>query len=197
MKTAAPAILRKSRGTISQRLDCRCQAALAFGRVASRWGPIGIWFSDHGVLRLAFLRHHRAIQDQAETGVPPPPQCEWQRSTLGAMEAWLSGRSVNLQEIPVDFTGLSHFQVQVLEACRTIPRGSTASYKELATWVGRPRAARAVGNVMRTNPVPLIVPCHRVIRCDGDLGGYSGPGGVALKKQLLEWEQGWPHVARL
>ncbi|MCS6975651.1 MAG: methylated-DNA--[protein]-cysteine S-methyltransferase [Gemmatales bacterium] len=112
----------------------------------------------------------------------------WQRRTLELLERYFSGEMTALDEIPVDYRGLSVFRRRVMEACRAIPSGSTATYRQLAEAVGHPKAARAVGGVMRTNPVPLIVPCHRVIRCDGNLGGYSGPGGVVLKRRLLELE---------
>ncbi|MEM3031066.1 MAG: MGMT family protein [Candidatus Micrarchaeia archaeon] len=69
-----------------------------------------------------------------------------------------------------------------------IPKGKTASYAEIAKRVGRPKAARAVGNALAKNPFPLLIPCHRVIRSDGSAGGYSRKGGSAKKKKLLERE---------
>ena len=82
------------------------------------------------------------------------------------------------------------FRGEVLAALETVPYGETVSYGELAGMAGRPLASRAVGTAMATNPLPLVVPCHRVIAAGGRLGGY-GPG-PALKVQLLELEGGWP-----
>jgi methylated-DNA-[protein]-cysteine S-methyltransferase len=78
------------------------------------------------------------------------------------------------------------FQQSVWAALRTIPYGTTASYAEVAELVGRPRAFRAVGQANGANPIPIIVPCHRVIAAGGGLGGYSG--GLGVKMQLLAVE---------
>jgi methylated-DNA-[protein]-cysteine S-methyltransferase len=80
------------------------------------------------------------------------------------------------------------FQQQVLEACRAVGYGQRASYGDLARRAGRPGAARAVGQVMATNQVPLIVPCHRIVASGGALGGYSAASGVTLKQRLLDLE---------
>lgn len=89
------------------------------------------------------------------------------------------------------------FQQKVLHACRQIPRGETRSYQELAEKVGSPKAARAVGQVMASNCFPLFIPCHRVVATGSKLGGFSAPGGVDTKRQLLAWEAGrnWPSKA--
>ena len=76
----------------------------------------------------------------------------------------------------------------MIEACQRIPRGETLSYGELAAKVGNPGAARAVGTVMSSNPLPLVIPCHRVLGAGGCLGGYSARQGVAMKRRLLEME---------
>jgi O-6-methylguanine DNA methyltransferase len=83
---------------------------------------------------------------------------------------------------------LTKFQQAVLLACSSIPAGKTKTYSQLATSIGRPRAARAVGNALAINPFAPLIPCHRVIRSDGKLGGYSGKGGAKTKRRLLERE---------
>lgn len=85
----------------------------------------------------------------------------------------------------IDLTGLNltDFQQRVLLACHKIPRGLVSSYGTLAAWVGCPQGARAVGIVMAANPLPLLIPCHRVVRSAGRLGDFGG--GVAMKKALL------------
>ncbi len=77
------------------------------------------------------------------------------------------------------------FQKQVWEEIKKIPRGSVKTYKEIACILGKPNSSRAVANACAQNPLIIKIPCHRVIRSDGFLGGYSGKGGVEKKKQLL------------
>ena len=79
------------------------------------------------------------------------------------------------------------FQVQVLEALRGIPYGETRTYRDIAEAVGRPKAVRAVGNANGRNPLPIVIPCHRVIGSDGSLTGFGG--GIEAKRYLLELEQ--------
>lgn len=101
------------------------------------------------------------------------------------LDAYFSGRRVDFME-PIDWLEGTVFQRSVWEALRKIPYGETRSYKELAQAVGRSQGYRAVGQAVGSNPIPLIVPCHRVINADGSLGGFGG--GLALKRQLLELE---------
>ena len=80
------------------------------------------------------------------------------------------------------------FQLKVWAYLRKIPRGSVKTYSQVAKAIGKPRAVRAVANAIGKNPYAPIIPCHRVIRLDGSLGGYSGKGGVKTKKLLLKRE---------
>ena len=80
------------------------------------------------------------------------------------------------------------FQILVWEALKTIPRGETRTYTEIAQQIGRPKAVRAVANAIGKNPYAPEIPCHRVVRTDGSLGGYSGPGGIETKIRLLREE---------
>jgi len=80
------------------------------------------------------------------------------------------------------------FQQLVWNEIEKIPYGETRSYKDIAVSIGKPRAARAVANTCAKNPTPIKRPCHRVICSNGQLGGYSGPGGIETKKKLLEQE---------
>lgn len=100
------------------------------------------------------------------------------------LAAWLAGR---VAELPVDFAGLTPFERKVLTACQAIPRGEVRSYGELARQVGQPTASRAVGGVMARNPIPLLLPCHRVVQSGGGLGHYS-LGGPSVKVALLRLE---------
>lgn len=79
----------------------------------------------------------------------------------------------------------TEFQRKVWSELRRIKRGEVITYKELARRVGKPRAIRAVASAVGKNPYPILIPCHRVVRSDGALGGYSGPGGIRQKRALL------------
>ena len=80
------------------------------------------------------------------------------------------------------------FQIKVWKYLKTIPKGQIRTYLDIAKALKRPKAARAVANAVGKNPCPPKIPCHRVIRSDGSLGGYSGPGGIKTKKKLLKIE---------
>ena len=80
------------------------------------------------------------------------------------------------------------FQQKVWCEIDKIPRGEVVTYSQIAKNIGHPKAVRAVANACGANPNPIVVPCHRVIRSDGELGGYSGPGGIKQKRKLLENE---------
>lgn len=89
-------------------------------------------------------------------------------------------------DVALDMSGGTAFQRRVWRACARIPYGQVRSYGELAGMAGRPRSARAVGGAMGANPLPIVVPCHRVIRSDGSLGGFGS--GLPIKKKLLRLE---------
>ena len=111
-------------------------------------------------------------------------------SLLGLVRKSISDERIYQHASAVFLAWITPFARKVLGACRKVPQGRTTTYRALAEQVGQPRAARAVGGVMAANPIPLIVPCHRVLRSDGGLGGFSGPGGNATKLRLLEHEKG-------
>ena len=91
--------------------------------------------------------------------------------------------------LPLDLSTLTTFQQRVLHLTCQVSYGQTSTYKEIAVRVGNPNAARAVGRVEATNPIPIVIPCHRVLGSDGSLHGYGGPGGIKLKAWLLQLEQ--------
>ena len=101
------------------------------------------------------------------------------------LAAWFAGERREFT-VPVDLDAVSAFQRRVLEAAREIPFGETASYKEMAIAAGSPGAVRAAGTAMGANPVPILIPCHRVVRSDGSAGMYGG--GEELKRWLLAFE---------
>ena len=100
----------------------------------------------------------------------------------------LQGDLQDFRDIPVDLDGVGPFVRKVCEAAREIPAGQTVTYADLANALGRPAAVRAVGRALGKNPIPLIIPCHRVVAARGKPGGFSAPGGRATKAKLLAIE---------
>jgi O-6-methylguanine DNA methyltransferase len=121
----------------------------------------------------------------------PPPAIV---ALIERIRKHLSGELQEFHEVPVDLSGAAPFARQVLAAAREIPPGKTTTYGELARAVGRPDAARAVGRIMGSNPIPLIIPCHRVVAADGKPGGFSAPGGRMTKAELLAIERSGPQL---
>lgn len=110
------------------------------------------------------------------------------RAWVRRLKNYAAGQKVDFCDLELDDSSYTPFQQRVVAGCRSIPRGKTISYRELAEIAGSPNAARAVGNVMATNRLPLIVPCHRVVGTAGSLGGYSASSGLTMKTRLLKLE---------
>jgi len=113
----------------------------------------------------------------------------WLPKLVAALCDYATGSEVDFSRFPLALPPKTQFQQRVIGACRAIPRGETRTYGDLAAKAGSPGAARAVGQVMATNRLPLLIPCHRVVGSNG-LHGFSAPGGLATKQRLLEIEQG-------
>ncbi len=94
---------------------------------------------------------------------------------------------------PIDWGSLKPFQQAALQAVYAVPYGETQTYADIAVQIGHPNAYRAVGRANATNPMPLVIPCHRIIGTDGKLHGYGGKGGLKTKAWLLEMEKTRPH----
>jgi len=98
---------------------------------------------------------------------------------------YFEGTKVDFSKYPLNLSGYSMFQKKVLLIVQKIPYGKTMSYKQVAEIAGYPGAYRAVGTTMKLNNIPLIIPCHRVIKSNGSLGGFSANGGTGLKERML------------
>ncbi|HEV7278947.1 MAG TPA: MGMT family protein [Pirellulaceae bacterium] len=105
-----------------------------------------------------------------------------------AFTAYAEGEGILFPQVKLARVPSTSFAAAVLEGCLAIPYGEVRSYGELAAAAGSPRASRAVGNVMRTNRYPILIPCHRVVAAQGRLGGYSSPKGLDFKRRLLAME---------
>ncbi|MFQ6129045.1 MAG: methylated-DNA--[protein]-cysteine S-methyltransferase, partial [Thermoplasmata archaeon] len=106
--------------------------------------------------------------------------------TKGLLRDYFNGADVDFSGIEIDFSDYTEFQKRVLKAVMNIPLGEVRSYKQVAEIIGRPKAYRPVGNALGKNRTPIVIPCHRVVRSDGSLGGYRG--GVRWKRILLGLE---------
>jgi methylated-DNA-[protein]-cysteine S-methyltransferase len=115
---------------------------------------------------------------------PPPFAAE----AIARVSQHLAGDRTDLDDIPLDLGAGSDFERSVWETARLIPCGEVRSYGDIAREIGAPKAAQAVGVALGRNPVPIIVPCHRVLAAEGRSGGFSAPGGIATKFRILEIE---------
>ena len=147
-------------------------------------GPLLVAATPKGICRLTFDEDERALKRRFPNADIRPDDgtiAEWVDAALVAIE-----RPAAAPELPIDVRGTA-FQEAVWQELRRIPLGQTRSYADIAKAVGQPGAVRAVGTANGSNPVAVLVPCHRVIRSDGSLGGYAG--GLDRKRKLLEAER--------
>lgn len=160
-----------------------------YGMYDSVIGPVVVTFSTRGVSSLDIAdgfeeRHaHRSGRPLITAQAPR----DWQSRVPEAIERGTPG------DLPVDLGSLTDFQRSVLEATATIPKGEVKPYGWVARQIDRPKAVRAVGSALAHNPVPLIIPCHRVVRSDGQIGNYS-LGGPHIKIDLLQHEGAYPQT---
>jgi methylated-DNA-[protein]-cysteine S-methyltransferase len=154
-------------------------------------GPVGVALTSRGI-RHATLFHRSEAAAYAELRAYDAFPGDDRRSgeVAALLRAYAAGEPVSLSDYPVDLPPCNQFQRAAWLALREIPRGETRSYGWLARHVGHPEAARAVGAAMGANPVPLWLPCHRVLASDGTLHGFGG--GLAMKQALLELEGALP-----
>lgn len=152
-------------------------------------GPVNIAWTAHGVVAIEIGGDLEMFAAQISQRLKSVPTFENTGAPRTQVEEYLTGRRTGF-ELEIDWALCTPFQRQVLEQQLAIPYGETRTYGQLAAQIGKPRAARAVGRAGATNPIPLIIPCHRVIGSDGALRGYGAPGGIQTKAWLLDLEKG-------
>lgn len=132
------------------------------------------------------MLHHlqRRFPDGAERA-PPEPIAR----VVGMIARLFGGESVDFLGLKLALDGAAPFEREVYREALAIPCGETRTYGELAAAIGSPGAARAVGRALGRNPIPIIIPCHRIVAADGRSGGFSAPGGVSTKMRLLQIER--------
>jgi len=157
-------------------------------------GRCGIAWHDRGIVRIALpeaseaaLRHRLTRDAAAEPVVDlaPVPAIE---AAIALIVQHVGGEPAALDTIDLDLAIVPDFHREVYEAARRIPSGRTVSYGALATALGKPGTARAIGQAMGKNPWPIVVPCHRVLAANYATGGFSAHGGVETKARLLAAE---------
>ena len=157
----------------------------------TKWGYFGLAGTEYGLFRTQLpASKPEKIKSLLLQNLPYP---EFDKTFYKILQqqiiAYFEGDYIQFSRvIPLILDGFSSFGISVLETCREIEIGQTITYGQLAKKAGKTNASRAVGNILAKNPLPLIIPCHRIIRSDGKMGGFSAPGGINLKKKLLELE---------
>ena len=169
MKRERCAVFSTSLGWVAAAWTGRGLSALTFGHPSPR----------EALRRLPEVFWESGAPDPDSTAADP---------LIDRLCAYADGHPDDFRDVRVDLCKATEFQRRVLQGCRRIPYGRTISYAQLAARAGSPRAARAVGNTMAKNRIPLIIPCHRVVGSGDSLGGYSAPDGLQMKRRLLDLE---------
>ena len=163
--------------------------AIAYAIADSPLGKLLVARTERGICRIAIADDHATLEKMLAHEFPHASIAhddDGLSTLVEAVAGLLSGQGVNgAAELPLDVRGTA-FQRRVWEALRRIPRGETRTYSQVSEDIGQPSAARAVANACAKNPTPVVVPCHRVVRTDGTLGGYAL--GVERKRRLLKSE---------
>ncbi len=162
-------------------------------------GRCGVVWNGNGLVRVQLPEAREAdTRARLARGFPEaresaPPAIV--HAAVDRIVALLRGESPDLATVPLDMEGVPPFHRRVYEVARTIPPGATLTYGDIATRLGRPGSARAVGQALGRNPFPIVVPCHRVLAAGGKAGGFSAPGGITTKFRLLAIEGARHEVA--
>ena len=168
-------------------------APQAFALFDTPIGTCGVAWNKNGIAGMQLTagtvgktRAHAAKRWPSAVEAPPPPGVQ---RALERVLSLLSGAKDDLADLPLDLEDAPDFQRKVWDVARAVPPGQTITYGEIGKRLGvGPERAREIGQAMGSNPIPIIVPCHRVLAASGKMGGFSAPGGVATKRRMLEIE---------
>jgi methylated-DNA-[protein]-cysteine S-methyltransferase len=152
-------------------------------------GDLWIAVTEQGLAAVEWVENEAAFGEFLVKRFKRPVKFDPHKTAEAAAEIrqYLEGKRREFS-IPIDWSLLRPFQCQVLQLTFAIPYGETRTYGDIAAQMGKPRAARAVGRAQATNPMPLVIPCHRVVGRDGKLHGYGGGNGLPTKEWLLKME---------
>ena len=153
----------------------------------TRFGSGAVYATDQGVVKVAIpdMSCHEPV---LKTETPEFESSELTAYAAGKLMRYFDGECIDFADIPLDLSGMAPFRQKVLHTICNLRYGDVCSYGQLANLCGSPRAARAVGGALASNPIPIIIPCHRVLASNGRLTGYSAPGGEITKSRLLKME---------
>ena len=167
-------------------------APLGYTIVDTAIGAIAVAWSAAGICRVALPQRDREAMERRfaarldGAGPAEPPAAI--AAAIELIKRYAEGEEVDFSSVPVDLGGVDLFQRAIYQAARQLDFGETTTYGGLADAAGHPGKARETGEALGRNPVPLIVPCHRILAAGGKIGGFSAPGGSATKEKLLTLE---------
>lgn len=188
LRDVDPELLARLRDGLADQAASAGLLDLGYRTIDSPLGSLLLVASDRGLTRIAFASqdHDRVLAELAAQVSPrilrAPGRLE---RAARELDEYFAGTRRSF-DLPLDLAATGEFRRTVQQLLPTIGYGRTVSYTELATLAGRPSAVRAAASACATNPLPVVVPCHRVLRTDGSLGGYLG--GLAAKRALLDLE---------
>ncbi len=178
---------KKAAGRFGARAEDARLVDVAYGFVDTPFGRYLAATTPRGLVTLSFHTEYDEVLDELSRRISPrvleaPGKLDELRREL---DEYFEGRRHDF-DIPLDWRLTGGFMQRVLRATAKIPYGGVATYRDVATRAGNPRAVRAAGNALGANPIPIVVPCHRVVRTGGSVGNYGG--GPEMKKALLQLE---------
>ena len=161
--------------------------AIHYTSLAAPIGRVLVAVGDAGLVRVRFRQSETAFVSELrrELGVRAVRSPAQTAEVVAQLKAYFAGRRRRF-DVPVDLSHVTPFVRRVLTATMQVPAGDLVSYGDIARRIGQPRASRAVGQALGRNPIPIVIPCHRVIAAGGRIGGYTG--GLAVKRRLMRLE---------
>jgi methylated-DNA-[protein]-cysteine S-methyltransferase len=188
-KTAPGLDIAALRAAVAGRAADEGLVDVAYGTADSPLGPLTVFVTRAGLVRLSYPGEPVDAQLDELAAAVSPRVLGSVRLTDGVrrqLDEYFEGRRTAF-DVPIDWSQLRGFRGDVLRATARIPFGALSTYRRIATEAGSPNAYRAAGNALGSNPIPIVVPCHRVVHSGGGLGGYTG--GVERKRFLLGLER--------
>ena len=158
-----------------------------WSRMKSPLGQVFVAVSQQGLCAVEFAKTENEFLARLRRQATAAKTDKATAKALAELQEYFSGRRKTF-DLPLDLSSLTPFQREVLAVTSGIPWGEVWSYQRVAEEMGRPKSRRPVGQALGRNPIPIVIPCHRVVASDGSLGGYSGGTGLDSKRWLLRHE---------
>ncbi|MEO3385211.1 methylated-DNA--[protein]-cysteine S-methyltransferase [Mesorhizobium sp. CAU 1741] len=156
-------------------------------------GFVALAWSDTGLTRLALPQASRGAAERlaakwTDTADAEAPRAPFVEEAMRLVRSYADGATVDFSTLPFDLSGIDPFRRSIYAAALKLRQGEVTTYGELAERAGFPKMARETGQALGRNPLPLVIPCHRILAAGGKIGGFSAPGGAATKERLLAHE---------